>query len=260
MSEMTHSVFGPSRSSMPMTFGRSSGFGTHSPCLLRHGHPASDLHAAPLLKQSSSRGARPLQIGPHPPRDHDIYVIAARLSRGTANLVSDEQRNRRLMKESVSRAAQQPLAHAGMTVSTHDNKVGFQAPGLGDQSGADIVVAHPGAMHGGIDPVMLEVLDRVDSKRCVELYRPLIIDDQDRPLLRLLQIWERLRQRAGCFPAAVPCKNDALEYHLFRLAAWHQKEMSARTEKNGLDQVLGLVRRAIRPQCHERVRCARPSC
>src|SRR6476660_6784940 len=120
-------------------------------------------------------------------------------------LVSDEQRNRRLMKESVS--------------------------------GADIVVAHPGAMQRGIDPVMLEVLDRVDSKRCVELYRPLIIDDQDRHLLRLLQIWERLRQRAGCFPAAVPCENDALEYHLFRLAAWHQKEMSARTEKNGLDRV-----------------------
>src|SRR3954453_9334423 len=82
-------------------------------------------------------------------------------------LVSDEQRNRRLMKESVIRAAQQPLAHAGMTISTHDNKVGFQASGLGDQSGADIVVAHPGAMHGGIDPVMHEVLDRVDSKRCV---------------------------------------------------------------------------------------------
>ena len=53
---------------------------------------------------------------------------------------------------------------------------------------------------------MLEVLDRVDSKRCVELYRRLIIDDQDRHLLRLLQIWERLRQRAGCFPAAVPCE------------------------------------------------------
>src|SRR3954462_9065030 len=108
-------------------------------------------------------------------------------------LVSDEQRNLGLMKESVSRTAQQPLAHAGMAISAHNNKVGFQASGLGDQSGADIVVAHPGAMQGGIDPVMLEVLDRVDSKRCVELYRRLIIDDQDRHLLRLLQIWERLR-------------------------------------------------------------------
>src|SRR3954466_5121538 len=72
-------------------------------------------------------------------------------------LVSDEQRNRRLKKESVSRATQQPLAHAGMAISTHDKKVGFQASGLGDQSGADIVVAHPGAMQRGIDPVMLEV-------------------------------------------------------------------------------------------------------
>jgi hypothetical protein len=191
-----------------------------------------------------------------------MITAIMRLLRGSpaGPLVSDEQRNRRLKKESVSRTTQQPLAHAGMAISTHDKKVGFQASGLSDQSGADIVVAHPGAMQGGIDPVMLEVLDRVDSKRCVELYRRLIIDDQDRHLLRLLQIWERLRQRAGCFPAAVPCENDALEYHFFRLAAWHQKEMSARTEKNRLYQVLGLVRRAIRPRCDERVGCARLAC
>ena len=54
MSTMTYSVLGPSRSSMPMTFERSSGFGTHSPCLLRHGHPASDLHAVPYSSKASN--------------------------------------------------------------------------------------------------------------------------------------------------------------------------------------------------------------
>ena len=111
-------------------------------------------------------------------------------------LVSNEERDWRLMQEGVGRTAQEPLTHAGVAIGSHYDEIGFEAASLGDQSCADIAVAHPDAMKDDIDLMMLEVRDRVDSQRCLEFYWRLIIDDHDGHLFCLVHIWERLRQRA----------------------------------------------------------------
>src|SRR3979411_2185890 len=106
-------------------------------------------------------------------------------------LVSNEERDWRLMQEGVGRTAQEPLTHAGVAIGSHYDEIGFEAASLGDQSCADIAVAHPDAMKDDIDLMMLEVRDRVDSQRCLAFYCRLIIPDPSAPLARHLHICAR---------------------------------------------------------------------
>jgi hypothetical protein len=141
--------------------------------------------------------------------------------------VSDQQRDRCIMQELVGRAAQEPLPKAGVAITSHHDEVCIEPSSLRDQRRSDTAVADSGAVQGDIDAVMLEMIDRVGTQRRLQLGRGFVVDDEDRHLIRLVQIRERLCQRAGGFPASVPGDEDAIESRLGRLAIGHQEHMPA---------------------------------
>ena len=58
------------------------------------------------------------------------------------------------MHELVGHAAEQPFAQTKMTVSSHDDDVGFSAFGFCDQRGSDVAVAAFDATKDSVDAVM----------------------------------------------------------------------------------------------------------
>jgi hypothetical protein len=100
--------------------------------------------------------------------------------------MSHQERNRRFVHEIVGHAAEQPLAQAEMTVCAHDDKVGLLAFSLCDQPGSDLAVAALDAMKDGVDPVMLEMSDGIDTHDRLLFGRELVGDDHDRKLVRLV--------------------------------------------------------------------------
>ena len=128
--------------------------------------------------------------------------------------------------------------------------------GLCDQLGSDVTVAAFGAMQGGVDPMMLEMIDRFGAQHGVMFGRALVADDDHGHLLGLVQIRHGFGQRACGFPAAVPGDEDAIEIGAVAFLFWNQKDMPAGSEQNALDQPIG-VQRAVRAYCDECVGGAR---
>src|SRR5712672_2184736 len=77
--------------------------------------------------------------------------------------MSHQERNRRLVHEIVGDAAEQPFAQAQMTLSAHDDKVGLAPFRLCDQSSWDFSVPALDAMMDGVDPVVLEMIDNIET-------------------------------------------------------------------------------------------------
>src|SRR3979490_1893199 len=99
-------------------------------------------------------------------------------------LVSHQKRNRRLGPEILGHAAEQPLAQAQVTVSAHNDKVGLSSLSLCDQLGSDFTFAALDAMKPGVDSVMLEMIDSIDTGDPPLFGRALASHDDDRNLIR----------------------------------------------------------------------------
>ena len=97
--------------------------------------------------------------------------------------MSQQERNRCLVHEIVGDAAEQSLAQAGMTVSAHDDKVGLSSFCFCDQLGSDLTVLALDAMKDGVDPMMLEMIDGIDTHERFLLGYPLARDEHDRDLI-----------------------------------------------------------------------------
>ena len=150
--------------------------------------------------------------------------------------MGDQERNRRLMHEIIGHAAQQPFAQTRVTITSHDDEIGMLSLRLRDQLGSDVTIAALGPMQGGVDPMMLEMIDRLGTLHSLMLGRGLVGDYDDDHLLRLVQIRHGLGQRASGFPAAVPGNEDAIEIGTVAFLFWNQKEMPPESEENALDQ------------------------
>ena len=98
--------------------------------------------------------------------------------------MSHQQRNRRLVHEIVGHAAKQPLTQGQMTVSAHDDKISPSPFSLGEQLGSDLVIAALDAMKDGVDPVMPEMIDGIDTHDGLLFGRALAGHDHDRNLIR----------------------------------------------------------------------------
>lgn len=68
------------------------------------------------------------------------------------------------MQQIVGHTAEQPLAQPEMAVSTHDNKVSLSPFSFCHQPGADLAVAALDPMKDGVDSMMLETVDLIDTE------------------------------------------------------------------------------------------------
>ena len=73
--------------------------------------------------------------------------------------MSDQERDRRLVEQLVSRATQEPLAEPRMSIAAHHDEISFEPLGLCNQRCSDVVVAKACVMQRGLDAVVLEVID-----------------------------------------------------------------------------------------------------
>src|SRR3954447_24358817 len=78
-----------------------------------------------------------------------------------------QKRNRRLVQEIVSNAAEQPLAKPRMTVSAQDDQVALSLFGFCNQPLPDLAVVALDVMQGGIYSMMLEMIDRIGTHGCL---------------------------------------------------------------------------------------------
>src|SRR4030088_3798622 len=85
--------------------------------------------------------------------------------------MGDQERNRRLMHEIIGHAAQQPFTQTRVPISSHDDEIGMLSLRLRDQLGSDVTVAALGPMQGGVDPMMLEMIDRLGALHSLTLGR-----------------------------------------------------------------------------------------
>src|ERR1700681_643089 len=143
-----------------------------------------------------------------------------------------------------------------MAVSTHDDKVSLSPFSFRHQPGADLAAAAHDPMKDGVDSMMLEMGDRIDTEDRFFLGWVLAGHDHDRDLLRLAQIRDAIAHGSRGLPAAVPGDEDAVEGDLRPLNLGDQIEMPARSEQNALDQPLG-IHRAVGTQSHKAVGGAR---
>src|SRR4051812_5303511 len=74
-----------------------------------------------------------------------------------------QKRNRRLVHEIVGDAAEQPLAQPRMAVSAHDDQVALSPFSLRNQPGSNLAVVALDVMQGGIDAMMLEMIDGIGT-------------------------------------------------------------------------------------------------
>jgi hypothetical protein len=102
--------------------------------------------------------------------------------------MGDQARNRGLVHEIIGHAAQQPFAQTRVTITSHDDEIGMLSLGVGDQLGSDVAVAGLGLMQGGVDSMVLKMIDRLDAQHGLMLGRGLVGDDDNDHLLRLVQI------------------------------------------------------------------------
>src|ERR1700675_1057332 len=117
-----------------------------------------------------------------------------------------------------------------MAVSAHDDKVSLSPFSFCHQPGADLAAAALDPVKDGVDSMMLEVVDRIDTEDRLFLGRSLAGHDHDRDLLRLVQIRHAFAQGSRRLPAAVPGDEDAIEGDLGPLCLGDQIEIPARTE------------------------------
>src|SRR6266404_3358658 len=136
-----------------------------------------------------------------------------------------QQGNRRLVQEVVGHAAEHPLTQRQMTVSAHDDKVSLSPFSLGDQPRSDVVMAALDAMKDGVDPVMPEMIDGIDTDDRLLFGRALAGHDHDCNLVRPVQKRHGFGQGSGRFPAAVPGDKDTVEGDLWSLRLGNQIEV-----------------------------------
>src|SRR6202790_466398 len=117
-----------------------------------------------------------------------------------------------------------------MAVSAHDDEVSPSPFSFCHQPGADLAAAALDPMKDGVDSMMLEMVDRIDAEDRLILGRALAGHDDDRDLLRLVQIRHAFAQGSRRLPAAVPGDEDAIEGDLGPLCLGGQKKMPARSE------------------------------
>src|ERR1700721_2367278 len=127
-----------------------------------------------------------------------------------------------------------------MAVSTHDDKVSLSPFSFCHQPGADLAAAALDPMKDGVDSMMLEMVDRIDTEDRLFLGWALTGHDHDRDLLRLVQIRHAFAQGSRRLPAAVPGDKDAIEGDLGPLRLGDQIKMPARSKQNAVDQPLGI--------------------
>src|ERR1700730_11076552 len=129
-----------------------------------------------------------------------------------------------------------------MAVSTHDDKVSLSPFSFRHQPGADLAAAARDPMKGGVDSMMLEMVDRIDTEDRLFLSWALAGHDHDRDLPCLAQIRHAFTQGSRRLPAAGPGDDGAIEGDLGPLCLGDQIDMPARSEQNTLDQPLGIHR------------------
>src|ERR1700733_14096086 len=127
-----------------------------------------------------------------------------------------------------------------MALSAHDDKVSLSPFSFCHQPGADLAAAALDPMKDGVDSMVLEMGDRIDTEDLPCLGWALAGHNHDRDLLRLVQIRHAFAQGSRRLPAAVPGDEDAIEGDLGPLRLGDQIEMPARSEQNALDQPLGI--------------------
>src|ERR687887_1136396 len=98
-----------------------------------------------------------------------------------------QEGNRRLVHEIVSNAAEQPLAQPRMAISAQDDQVAFSPFGLCNQPRPDVAVVALNVMQGGLDPMMLEMIDRIGTHSRFFFGYWALGDHHDRDLAGLLQ-------------------------------------------------------------------------
>src|SRR6202034_3488776 len=143
-----------------------------------------------------------------------------------------------------------------MAVSAHDDKVSLSPFSFCHQPGADLAAAALDPINDGVDSMVLEMVDRIDTEDRLFLGWALAGHNHDRDLLRLVQIRHAFAQGSRRLPAAVPGDEDAIEGDLRPLRLGDQIEMPARSKQNALDQPLG-IHRAVGTQSHKAVGGAR---
>src|SRR3954447_7441507 len=167
--------------------------------------------------------------------------------------MSHQQWNSRFMHQIVGHAAKQPFAQPEMAVSAHDNKVSLPPFRFIDQLGPDVAATARHTMQRSVDPMMTEMIDRIEThKRLFFLWA--LAGHNDYPnLLGPVQEWHAFCQGACGFAATVPGDENPTERDFWTLRLGDQEEMVARSEENALDQPFG-VHRAIGAYRHERIR------
>src|SRR3984893_17025948 len=98
-----------------------------------------------------------------------------------------------------------------MTVSAHDDKVSLSPFSFCHQPGAGLAAAALDPMKDGVDSMMLEMVDRIDTEDRLFLGWALAGHDHDRDLLRLVQIRHAFAQGSRRLPAALPRAEDATQ-------------------------------------------------
>src|SRR3984957_12891124 len=98
-----------------------------------------------------------------------------------------------------------------MAVSAHDDKVSLSPFSFCHQPGADLAAAALDPIKDGVDSMMLEMGERIDTEDRLFLGWPLAGHDHDHYLLRLVQIRHAFAQGSRLLPAAVAGYEDAIE-------------------------------------------------
>src|ERR1700730_8989297 len=91
-----------------------------------------------------------------------------------------------------------------MAVSAHDDKVSLSPFSVCHQPGADLAASALDPMKDGVDSMMLEMVDRIDTEDRLFLGWALAGHDHDRDLLRLVQIRHAFAPGSRRLPAALP--------------------------------------------------------
>jgi hypothetical protein len=107
-------------------------------------------------------------------------------------------------------------------------------------------------MQGSVDPMMTEMIDRIETHDGLFLGRVLAGYDDHRDLVGLVKKRHAFSHGAGGFAAAVPGDKNPIESDFWTLRLGDQEEMVARSEKNAFDEPIG-IHRTIGTYRHERV-------
>jgi hypothetical protein len=96
-------------------------------------------------------------------------------------------------------------------------------------------------MQGGVDSMMLEMVDGFRAQHRLLLGQSLIADYEDGYLFRGVEIWHRFGQCARRFPTAVPGDDDMVKGQFSPFRFRDEKEMPSGSEQNALDQPVGIL-------------------